>query len=183
MSSSILYYINLFELLICARVFFLLFCLLIICLLLSFIFSPENGLTSSRNALGGTWQHRQVADSISLSSHCTDDEDDRTTFTDDDSTVYRPSLDLSEFDPLLETPNINASLSNPLCNENSISDNWLLSALQSCSNQIAEKDVESILEFPAPFDEVEYGEIATPSNEYPLTPNAGIRSFFFALKY
>lgn len=137
------------------------------------LFSPESTTKVTRNSLGGTWQHRQIADSISLSSHCTDDEDDRTTFTDDDS-VLRTSLDLSEFDPLLETANINSSLKNSISNENNISDNWLLSALQSCSSHNTERDVEGILEFPTPFDELEYGEVATPSNEYPFLEKTGI---------
>lgn len=118
--------------------------------------------------MGGTWKHRQIPDNISLSSHCTEDteEDDRTTFTDDDSIIHRQSFDLSEFDPLLETDNINY--------QNNISDNWLLSALQSCSSQIGEKDAEKVLEFPVPFDELEYGEIATPSNEYPFSTKTGL---------
>lgn len=130
--------------------------------------------------MGGTWQHRQVADNISLSSHCTeDDEDDRTTFTDDDSTICRQSLDLSEFDPLLVANNSNSSLDYSKSNQNNISDNWLLSALQSCSSQIAEKDMEGILEFPTPFDDMEYGEIATPSNEYPFPVKSGLFVLYF----
>lgn len=125
--------------------------------------------------MGGTWKHRQIPDSISLSSHCTEDteeddrttftEDDRTTFTDDDSIIQRQSFDLSEFDPLLDSNNINY--------QSNISDNWLLSALQSCSSQIGEKDAENILDFPVPFDDLEYGEIATPSNEYPFSTKTG----------
>lgn len=120
--------------------------------------------------MGGTWKHRQIPDSISLSSQCTEDteEDDRTTFTDDDSIIQRQSFDLSEFDPLLDSNNINY--------QGNISDNWLLSALQSCSSQIGEKDAENVLDFPVPFDDLEYGEIATPSNEYPFSTKTGLFS-------
>ncbi|GFS80170.1 ribosomal protein S6 kinase delta-1 [Nephila pilipes] len=113
-------------------------------------------------SLGGIWQHHQIADAISLGSHCTDeDDDDHTTFTDDDSVVSRPSLNLAEFDPLLQSSNGTSLAPN---NQENLCNSWLLSALQSCSNVDVERDLENILEFPTPFCEFEISEDYTSSN-------------------
>lgn len=56
-----------------------------------------------------------------------------------------------------------------------------MSALQSCSNQIAEKDAEGVLEFPAPFDDLDYAEIATPSNECSFSTKSGLYNVWFII--
>ncbi|CAL1292451.1 unnamed protein product [Larinioides sclopetarius] len=116
--------------------------------------NQDNGHPEPVQALGGIWQHHQVPDAISLGSHGTDDDDDRTTFTDDDSVASRPSLSLAEFDPLLQTNSdilgVNKSL-----NQDNLCNSWLLSALQSCSSADGERDLENILEFPTPFGDFE----------------------------
>ncbi|GBM43978.1 Ribosomal protein S6 kinase delta-1 [Araneus ventricosus] len=119
--------------------------------------NQNNGHPEPALALGGIWQHHQVPDAISLGSHGTDDDDDRTTFTDDDSVVSRPSLNLAEFDPLLQTSNDILGLNKSL-NQDNLCNSWLLSALQSCSNADSERDLENILEFPTPFGDFEIPE-------------------------
>ncbi|KAG8182339.1 hypothetical protein JTE90_028183 [Oedothorax gibbosus] len=115
--------------------------------------SLNNGLKEPITPLGGIWQHHQVPDNISVSSQCTDD-DDRTTFTDDESNTSRPSLNLSEFDPLLQrTKTDSASKSGAVQQE--MCNSWLLSALQSCSGVEGERDLENIMEFPTPFGDFE----------------------------
>lgn len=55
--------------------------------------------------LGGVWNYRKPADDISFNSDDELSDDDRTTFTDSDSTLSTPQLnssDFSFFDPLLD---------------------------------------------------------------------------------
>ncbi|GFQ96903.1 ribosomal protein S6 kinase delta-1 [Trichonephila clavata] len=120
-------------------------------------------------SLGGIWQHHQIADAISLGSHGTDDDDDdHTTFTDDDSIASRPSLNLAEFDPLLQYNNdaLGPNSQENLCNS------WLLSALQSCSNADVERDLENILEFPTPFCDFEVPEDYTSNRSESHSANS-----------
>ncbi|XP_054714301.1 ribosomal protein S6 kinase delta-1-like [Uloborus diversus] len=134
--------------------------------------SVENNLKDASNTLGGTWQHRQLPDNISLGSHCTEDEDDRTTFTDDDSCNSRPSLNLSEFDPLFEAVTNDSPSRKFFSDQNNLCNNWLLSALQSCSIISTEVDIEGTLEFPVPFGDLECAEdVVTPSNEFSNATN------------
>ncbi|XP_035232191.1 ribosomal protein S6 kinase delta-1-like, partial [Stegodyphus dumicola] len=128
--------------------------------------SLETNCKESNNSLGGTWQHHQVPDNISLGSHCTDDDDDHTTFTDDDSIISRPSFNLFEFDPLLESKDDGSEQAKSPLTVDNVCNNWLLSALESCSTSNTEKDIEGMLEFPTPFDDFEnIDEALTPSNK------------------
>ncbi|KAF8773459.1 Ribosomal protein S6 kinase delta-1 like protein [Argiope bruennichi] len=122
--------------------------------------NQDNGYPEPVPALGGIWQHHQLPDAISLGSHGTDDDDDRTTFTDDDSVVSRPSLNLAEFDPLLQSRSDILGLNNSE-NQDNLCNSWLLTALQFCSSADNERDLETILEFPTPFGDCEIPEDCT----------------------
>ncbi|GIY30415.1 ribosomal protein S6 kinase delta-1 [Caerostris extrusa] len=113
--------------------------------------------------LGGIWQHHQVPDAISLGSHGTDDDDDHTTFTDDDSVASRPSHSLAEFDPLFQLSN-DIPGQKMTSNQENLCNSWLLSALQTCINSDSERDLENILEFPTPFGDFEISEDYIPSS-------------------
>lgn len=104
------------------------------------------------NALGGTWQHPQVPDSISLGSNRSEnDDDDNTTFTDDDSTI--PNF--LEYDPLFETVSNFMQEDKSVLNQDDLCNSWLLSAMQACSHPNVEKEIETNLEFPKPFGDLE----------------------------